>query len=143
MNKLLKLISFFARKFLLFRYRIQGISIGKGVFISWNAKIDTTYKNSIVIEDGAYITYGSIILAHDHTVYRMAGKENDNGRGFTRICKNSFVGAGSIVLRNITIGENSIVAAGSVVTKNVPDNCIVAGNPATIIKTFTVRPDLF
>jgi acetyltransferase-like isoleucine patch superfamily enzyme len=35
---------------------------------------------------------------------------------------------------NITVGNHVIVAAGSVVTKDVPDNCIVAGNPAKIIK---------
>ena len=36
---------------------------------------------------------------------------------------------------NITIGNHVIVAAGSVVTKDVPSNCIVAGNPAKVIKT--------
>jgi len=34
----------------------------------------------------------------------------------------------------VTIGENSVVGAGSVVTKDVPDNCVVVGNPAKIIK---------
>ena len=34
----------------------------------------------------------------------------------------------------MTIGENAIIGAGSVVTKDVPDNAIVAGNPAKIIK---------
>lgn len=139
MNNIKNYISKFVRRINLFRYRILGVKIGEGVFISLNAKIDTTYPNSIEIEDGAYVTYGAIILAHDHTVYRMVGKENDNGRGLTRICRNAFIGAGSIVLRNVTIGENSIVAAGAVVTKNVPDNCVVAGNPATVIKKFTIR----
>jgi len=41
---------------------------------------------------------------------------------------------GAIVLGNITIGNNVIVAAGAVVTKSVPDNCIVGGVPAKIIK---------
>lgn len=36
--------------------------------------------------------------------------------------------------RGVTIGNNSIVAAGSIVTKDVPDNCIVAGIPAKVIK---------
>jgi len=139
MRKIRKHLASFVRKLLLWRYRILGVKIGEGVFVSWKAKIDTTYPNSIVIEDGAIITYGAIILSHDHTVYRMAGKEYDNGIGSTRICRNAFIGAGSIILRNVTIGENSIVAAGSVVTKSVPNNCIVAGNPAIIIKEFTTR----
>lgn len=38
----------------------------------------------------------------------------------------------------VTIGENAIVAAGAVVTKDVPDNCIVGGNPANIIKNINI-----
>jgi acetyltransferase-like isoleucine patch superfamily enzyme len=45
-----------------------------------------------------------------------------------------WVGAMSIVLKGITIGEGSIVGAGSVVTKDVPPWTIVAGNPAKIIR---------
>ena len=41
---------------------------------------------------------------------------------------------GCIITAGITIGENSIVSVGSVVTSDVPDYCIVAGNPARIIK---------
>lgn len=39
------------------------------------------------------------------------------------------------IIGDITIGDNVIVGAGSVVTKDVPSNCIVAGNPAKVIKT--------
>lgn len=40
----------------------------------------------------------------------------------------------AIICPGVTIGENSVVAAGAVVTKDVPDNTIVGGNPAKIIK---------
>lgn len=43
--------------------------------------------------------------------------------------------AGAIIIGNITIGDNVIIGAGSVVTKDVPNNCVVAGVPAKIIKT--------
>ena len=49
------------------------------------------------------------------------------------IKKNSVIGSNATLLP-VTIGENSIVGAGSVVTKDVPDNCVVVGNPAKIIK---------
>jgi hypothetical protein len=38
----------------------------------------------------------------------------------------------------VTVGENAIVGAGSVVTKDVPDNAVVAGNPAKLIKMLLV-----
>lgn len=43
-----------------------------------------------------------------------------------------FVGARSIILKGVTIGDNSIIGAGSVVTKNVPPNVIAAGNPCKV-----------
>lgn len=45
-----------------------------------------------------------------------------------------WIGARSIVLKGVTIGEGAVVAAGSVVTKSVPPKCLVAGNPAKVIK---------
>lgn len=44
------------------------------------------------------------------------------------------IGSGAVLLGGITIGENAIVGAGSVVTKDVPENTIVAGNPAKILR---------
>lgn len=47
---------------------------------------------------------------------------------------NVWVGMNSLILKNVTIGKNSIIAAHSVVTKSIPENVLVAGNPAKIIK---------
>ena len=47
--------------------------------------------------------------------------------------KRATIGSNATILGNITIGENAIVGAGAVVTKDVPENKIVAGNPAKII----------
>ncbi len=51
------------------------------------------------------------------------------------IGENCWIGANVRICKGVTIGDNSIVAACSVVTKDVPANCIVAGNPAKIVKT--------
>ena len=48
---------------------------------------------------------------------------------------NVWIGRNSIINKGVRIGKNSIVAAGSIVTKDVPPNCIVAGNPAKVVKT--------
>jgi maltose O-acetyltransferase len=50
------------------------------------------------------------------------------------IGNNVWVGMNSLILKGVSIGENSIVAAHSVVTKDIPENVLVGGNPARIIK---------
>ncbi len=51
----------------------------------------------------------------------------------------SWIGANAVIVSGVTIGKNVVVAAGSVVTKNVPDYCVVAGNPARIIKQYDFK----
>ncbi|MGI9114693.1 MAG: acyltransferase [Chthoniobacterales bacterium] len=49
---------------------------------------------------------------------------------------NVWIGMNAVILKGVTIGDNSVVAAGSVVTKSVASNCVVAGNPAQVVKEF-------
>lgn len=55
--------------------------------------------------------------------------------GFSKIGEGAFIGLNATILPKVTIGANSVVGGGAVVTKDVPDNTMVAGNPARIIKT--------
>ncbi|MGY6625079.1 acyltransferase [Acinetobacter johnsonii] len=48
--------------------------------------------------------------------------------------ENTWIGKNSLILKGVVVGKNSVVAANSVVTKSVPESCIVAGNPAKIVK---------
>jgi acetyltransferase-like isoleucine patch superfamily enzyme len=52
----------------------------------------------------------------------------------TVVRKGASIGSGATILSNLTVGQNAIVGAGSVVTKDVPDNAIVAGNPAKFMR---------
>lgn len=66
----------------------------------------------------------------------LIGKKNtkaDVSSSF--IGDNCYIGAGTVIMNPGKIGNNVVIGAGSVVTKDIPDNCIVAGNPATILKT--------
>ena len=50
--------------------------------------------------------------------------------------ENVWIGINAIILKGVTVGRNSVVASGSVVVKDVPANCVVAGNPARVVKQF-------
>jgi len=73
---------------------------------------------------------------HDfsQTERRYAGVPKDNLFMPTLIDENVFLGANTIVLKGVKIGKNSVIGAGSVVTRDIPENVIAAGNPCKIIK---------
>ncbi len=50
---------------------------------------------------------------------------------------NAWIGGNSVIVPGVTIGNNVVVAAGSIVVNDIPDNVVVAGNPAKIIKHLT------
>jgi acetyltransferase-like isoleucine patch superfamily enzyme len=50
------------------------------------------------------------------------------------IKKNVWMGVNVTILAGVTVGENAIIGAGAVVTKDIPDNAVVVGNPARVIK---------
>ena len=66
-----------------------------------------------------------------HPVKRNSGLEF--GKPIT-IGDNVWLGGGVIITPGVTLGNNVVVAAGAVVTKSFPDNCVIGGNPAKIIK---------
>ena len=64
----------------------------------------------------------------------LIGKKNPNTECKAIIGNNVYISTGVTILAPVRIGNNVIVGAGSVVTKDIPDNCIVGGVPAKIIK---------
>lgn len=58
------------------------------------------------------------------------------------IGKNVRVATGAIVIGDVRIGDNVVIGAGAVVVKDVPDNCVVVGNPARIVKKDGIKVDI-
>lgn len=106
------------------------ISFGKDIFINQNVMF--VDLGGIVIEDHVLIGPMCRIITVNHLV------EPKRRRGISvssvKIEENAWLGANVTVLPGVTVGKNSIVAADSTVTKDVPENVIVAGTPAKIVK---------
>jgi len=120
--------------------------IGAFVEIQKNAKVGKRCKISshtficegVTIEDDIFIGHSVTFINDTYprstTVDGGLQTEADWKLERTLIKKGASIGSGATILSNITIGENAIVGAGSVVTKDVPPYCIVAGNPAKVLR---------
>jgi acetyltransferase-like isoleucine patch superfamily enzyme len=105
-----------------------------------------TIGKNVIINKGATILSPGRVVIEDHVLIgpevKIATVNHDfNNRhdilhfGKVTIKKNAWIGIGAIICPGVTIGQNAVVAAGAVVTKDVPDNVLVGGNPAKVIKT--------
>lgn len=110
------------------------VIIGKKVLIGAGSKITGP------------VTFGDNILLAQNVV--MSGLNHDFEDINTPIVQQGFsvktifvedgawIGAGAIITAGVRIGKNSVIGAGSVVTKDVPDYCVAVGNPAKVVKYF-------
>jgi acetyltransferase-like isoleucine patch superfamily enzyme len=108
----------------------KNTKIGKNVFINF----DCTFLDlgGITIEDNVLLAPKVSLLSEGHPI--SAKERQTLTTGKIHIKKNAWIGSNATILAGVTIGKNSVVAAGAVVSKDVPDNTIVGGIPAKIIK---------
>lgn len=111
------------------------IKIEDNVHINNNCTIISNGA-SIRIESDTLIGYNCHIYDSDFHDLRPQKRLHSIGKtGNVHIKRNVFLGNNVTILKGVVIGENSVVGSNSIVTKDIPDNTIVAGNPAQIIGT--------
>lgn len=105
-------------------------SIGKGTVIMAGAVINETkiIGSHCIINTGAVVEHDCIIEDYVHI------SPNTTLCGGVTVGEGTHVGAGSVIIPGVTIGRWVVIGAGAVVTRNVPDDAVVVGNPARIIK---------
>ncbi len=148
-NKMVKLCK---RKFLKFEDTAQfrpgayavgcsQIEIGKRVVIRPGCRLfgeSPELDLTITIEDDVMLGSGVHIYINNHR-FDMVGipiiDQGVNPPKAVILKRGCWIGANSIILPGVTIGENSVIGAGSIVTKSIPSSVVVAGNPAKIIKS--------
>lgn len=84
----------------------------------------------LIIEDDTKISLNCTIATNNHDFYDRPVITCKP----VHIKKNVWIGVNVTILAGVTIGKNAIVGAGAVVTKDVPDNAVVVGSPAKVIK---------
>jgi UDP-perosamine 4-acetyltransferase len=100
--------------------------LGKGATVMVAATVNAASRigENVIINTGAIVEHDCAIGNHVHiaTGAHLAGG--------VEVGDESMIGIGSVIRQGIRIGKRSLVGAGAVVVKDVPDDCVVAGNPA-------------
>jgi acetyltransferase-like isoleucine patch superfamily enzyme len=131
------------------------LSLGKKTIIESLCTV-CTWHGDVILEDGAGIGIGSIVMgpvligegsvcSQNCFISGQSHHYEDVSKNFLRqgvqtsqvvIGKNVWIGANSVILPGVKIGDNSVIGAGSTIIEDVPAYSVVAGNPAKIIKQY-------
>lgn len=117
------------------RQKASRFKAGDHLTLARNAYIDCT--GNLEIGDNVIISAGAEIHTHEHPVeigWTSPGSKETILKTL-KIGSGAWIGSKAIILPGVSyIGENAVIGAGSVVTKDVEKNCVVAGNPARVIR---------
>lgn len=103
-------------------FKLMGVKIEKNVQLMPSPGFDFFFPELISVGEGTIIGMDCLILCHEFTT-------NEFKYGGVKIGRNVLIGARSVVLAGVTIGDNSIIPANTLVYTNIPSNMIAFGSP--------------
>jgi len=110
-------------------YRPYNVELGNNVEIGFGGVLSATEK----IKIGNHVAIGPYCAIYDNS-HKMPKASGGTVSKPVEIGEHSWIGTHSVILMGVKIGKNVTIGAGSIVIKNIPDNAVVMGNPARIIK---------
>ena len=113
------------------------VHFGKYVYANFNlTMVDDTH---IYVGDYTMIGPNVTIASAGHPILPELREKGYQYNMPVHIGKNCWIGAGSVILPGITIGDNTVICAGSVVTKDIPENVVAVGNPCRVLREIGER----
>ncbi len=110
----------------------KNVHLGKMVYANFNLTlVDDT---DIYIGDNVLIGPNVVIVTGTHPVHPEIRRKQGQYNVSVRIGNNVWIGASSVILPGVTIGDNSVIGAGSVVTKDIPSGVVAFGNPCKVFR---------
>lgn len=134
MSYLKKILNYIRGEQSLRKLQKRGLIIGKNFKRMGECVIDPSHCWHIEIGDDVILAPRVHILAHDASTKLFT---NYTKVGNVKIGCRVFVGAGTIILPGVTIGNDVAIGAGSIVSKDIPSNSLAVGMPAKVISTLT------
>ncbi|MFC3039191.1 sugar O-acetyltransferase [Virgibacillus xinjiangensis] len=131
-------------------------STGENISMEPNIRFDYGYNTHVgenfhanfdcTILDVCEVRFGdNCLLAPGVQIYTathpLDPTERNSGKEYAKpiiFGDNVWIGGGAIINPGVTVGDNVVIASGAVVTKDVPDNVVVGGNPAKVLKELEV-----
>lgn len=115
----------------------RNIHIGREVFI--NSGCHFQDQGGIYIGDHALIGHNVVLATIDHDLNPF---DRHNHYAPIHIGNRVWIGSNAVITKGVHIGDGAVIAAGAVVTRDVPENTIVGGVPAKVIRTVDVNLDV-
>lgn len=109
----------------------KNITLGDRIFINSGCKFQD--QGGVVIGDDCLIGHNTVIATLNHDL--KPSRRADMHPAPVVVGRNVWIGSNVTILPGVTIGDNAVVAAASVVTKDVPENTVVVGSPARVVRT--------